>query len=562
MPGVHVHIIPIATIGAVLPVNYAAGDLTVTSRLFVGNVALQTEARFAQVYDSYTPATPSVNNSLFVLVNASPPAGAAADELRAIKAELNVRPTAAYAGSGTGFYAEADHDSGAFNVAALTGGFFQGIQEVAATTATVVYGGRAAYRAILGTIDTAIGLDIIKGNAADAGAITTAIGLRILASAGVVPTTDIGMQVLGNVQSRIVGPLTLGADAAPTAGFNLDIQAGNLRLVNSQVTGVYLRVGSTTAPTNVTAGDFTAVRISLGNAGALGGAGLGHTIDVQNTMTDTTAGAKAFSMLRPVITPASNSSSEFRSLYFQMIVNPATTITLSQIRSGWFETRFRQDGAVSEAVGVVVQPVTVDSGSVATVGTITTAEGIRMNLYARPSGTSVLTVTTMLGLNFPAARLGTGISMTTLEDILVTNPTAPTALVNHFGIDIQQLTRASAINVGLRNASPTVFTPSTVQTLAAGTAILANATFVMINSTGDVTSTAAPTVADGQDGQRLLIMNVDTTDTITLQDQGTLANSNLRLSANTIVLGPRDSIELMYSATVGDWVQVGQRDVL
>ncbi len=104
--------------------------------------------------------------------------------------------------------------------------------------------------------------------------------------------------------------------------------------------------------------------------------------------------------------------------------------------------------------------------------------------------------------------------------------------------------------------------PSAAQTLAAATAILANATIVQINSAGNVTSTAAPTIANGLDGQILVIVNVDTTDTITLSDQGTLAGSNLRLSTATIALGPRDSLTLTYNATIGDWIEIARSNVI
>ena len=98
--------------------------------------------------------------------------------------------------------------------------------------------------------------------------------------------------------------------------------------------------------------------------------------------------------------------------------------------------------------------------------------------------------------------------------------------------------------------------PSTSQTLAAGTALLANAEFVMFTCTGAVTSTAAPTIADGLDGQMLTVLNVGT-GTWTISDQGTLASSNLRLTAATVAIAPRNSIQLVYSSTVADWVQVG-----
>jgi hypothetical protein len=98
--------------------------------------------------------------------------------------------------------------------------------------------------------------------------------------------------------------------------------------------------------------------------------------------------------------------------------------------------------------------------------------------------------------------------------------------------------------------------PSASQTLVAATALLANAEFVMFTCTGAVTTTAAPTIADGTDGQVLTALNVGT-GTWTIKDQGTLASSNLRLTGASVAIAPRNSIKLIYSATVGDWVQVG-----
>jgi hypothetical protein len=242
--------------------------------------------------------------------------------------------------------------------------------------------------------------------------------------------------------------------------------------------------------------------------------------------------------------------------------------------------------------------------------TTTTLCGAQVGVIALAQGTGkVLTITSMHGLlvkqNFPFARTGTatlavtkytGIelqsvdgtdvpvgSVTSFYSLLINGLTEGTPLNNRwgisigdhsvnlpsgssaYGVDIANFATAGAgggVSIGIRNASGTTYTPSTAQTLAAGTAILANATVVRINSAGNVTLTSAPTIADGQDGQVVTILNIDTTDTITLQDQGTLANSNLRLSATGIALGPRDSIQLMYSADVGDWVQIGQINVV
>lgn len=105
--------------------------------------------------------------------------------------------------------------------------------------------------------------------------------------------------------------------------------------------------------------------------------------------------------------------------------------------------------------------------------------------------------------------------------------------------------------------------PDTTQSiLAAGTAIGVDKYVQPISSDANYTLSAAPTVANGlANGQLVIIVNVGSF-TVTLQDQGTLAGSNLRLSAATVALGPRDSITLLYSTTIGDWVQIAQTNVL
>ena len=163
--------------------------------------------------------------------------------------------------------------------------------------------------------------------------------------------------------------------------------------------------------------------------------------------------------------------------------------------------------------------------------------------------------TNVLDLRLLGMTSGTP-TITTYTRLSSTDPTVGT-ITTQVGIDIAALTRA-ATNIGIRNAATTVFTPSTAQNITAvGTAILANATVVQLTADASYTLTSAPTVADGQDGQILIIINVDTVDVITIQDQGTLALSNLRLTAATVAIGPRDSVILMYNATVSAWVQIG-----
>ena len=105
-------------------------------------------------------------------------------------------------------------------------------------------------------------------------------------------------------------------------------------------------------------------------------------------------------------------------------------------------------------------------------------------------------------------------------------------------------------------------------TCTAGAAILSAAqvsqitppfiSIVAISAAGAIsvgTATTVPILPPGSDGQRLRLVNVGSF-TITLTDQGTMAASNLRLTAATVAVAARQSVELMYSATVGDWIQI------
>lgn len=97
--------------------------------------------------------------------------------------------------------------------------------------------------------------------------------------------------------------------------------------------------------------------------------------------------------------------------------------------------------------------------------------------------------------------------------------------------------------------------PGAVQSLSASSQIIANSEIILLSSTLPVTLNSAPTISDGANGQFILLINVGSSN-ITLLNQGPLANSNLRLTANTLQLTPRDSVGLLFLSAIGDWVQV------
>lgn len=102
----------------------------------------------------------------------------------------------------------------------------------------------------------------------------------------------------------------------------------------------------------------------------------------------------------------------------------------------------------------------------------------------------------------------------------------------------------------------TAFTPSTAQALAAGTAILANATHVRITATGATTLTATPLIADSVlDGQVLIVHNTDTADAITIPS-GSANNTKLCTGAAT-VLAIDQSMMLMWDTTASLWTEIG-----
>src|SRR3990170_3176465 len=193
-----------------VPANTTAGDLTAL-RLAIPDVAFSgdTPARLVYISDTYTASSSFPRNTAFITttVTSGIPLNA-----RALFVQLSVIPTAAILGGGSAGTFVARHDAGSFDVGSLLGLQSTAIQNVAGTTVTALTGLSFLYQVLAGTVTTAIGLDIIRGDAGDAGAIGTGIGLRIGASAGVTPTTDIAIQSLGG-HNRFIGGLSLGANA-------------------------------------------------------------------------------------------------------------------------------------------------------------------------------------------------------------------------------------------------------------------------------------------------------------------------------------------------------------
>lgn len=100
------------------------------------------------------------------------------------------------------------------------------------------------------------------------------------------------------------------------------------------------------------------------------------------------------------------------------------------------------------------------------------------------------------------------------------------------------------------------FTPSAAQAkTAASNTILCNSAMVIVDPNANLTLTSAPTIANGAIGQTCMITSGNAeANTVTVQDQGTLANSNLELAAATRVIGAKDVLVLLFDGT--DWLEV------
>jgi hypothetical protein len=99
-----------------------------------------------------------------------------------------------------------------------------------------------------------------------------------------------------------------------------------------------------------------------------------------------------------------------------------------------------------------------------------------------------------------------------------------------------------------------IHTPSAPQAITAvGDAILANAAHVEIDSDASYTLTSTPTIADGTDGQRLTICNIDTAFNVTLQDKANLASSNLSFDGTDYIIQNETCVDLRYNGTLSSW---------
>lgn len=238
-----------------------------------------------------------------------------------------------------------------------------------------------------------------------------------------------------------------------TGALTIMASGSGLIVNNNALVGGYLRVGSTSAPANTTAGDITGVRLAIGSDVAFSN-GTGLIAKIGGTIVSSASGSKAMIMVVNTITPTTNSAAEHRALYFQNLWNPETGITENILQGGYFENRIRGDGAVAESRAIVAFGTVVDSSSAAT-ATVTLSQAFDARCFNRPSGSTACAITTAVAYDATDAVTSGGVScvITNLISLRVGNASSST-VTNQYGVDMASLGRGTAINIGARIAQP------------------------------------------------------------------------------------------------------------
>jgi len=95
---------------------------------------------------------------------------------------------------------------------------------------------------------------------------------------------------------------------------------------------------------------------------------------------------------------------------------------------------------------------------------------------------------------------------------------------------------------------------STVQDLATSSTIIQEVTLTKIYASSSIIIASAPTIADGNEGDIIVLLGASTTQAITVQDQDTLASSNLQLGSTNREIANGSTLALMFDGT--DWVEL------
>jgi len=153
-------------------------------------------------------------------------------------------------------------------------------------------------------------------------------------------------------------------------------------------------------------------------------------------------------------------------------------------------------------------------------------------------------------------------SMSNDQDWLPTNPSVWNGIGLKDASNVKKLAWTTWDNLRKLAAgasSADILSERATQVIAAGTTISVTdgVPVTPYTTSGNVTSTAAPFIAAGRNGQLVILRNDNGTGTLTLSDTNIGAGGSLlRLSANTVTMAAGSTMGLEYSSTLGAWVQV------
>jgi hypothetical protein len=278
-----------------------------------------------------------------------------------------------------------------------------------------------------------------------------------------------------------------------------------------------------------------------------------------------------FTAVQPVLFMDATYTLDFALIQFGPMIDFAPTLICEQDGNVFFRTNlFWAHPTIKNPTGEtrVLAPWTTLADSPIFQGDTTagnTASHIGVNIFPTFDGINGGTLTGSSSTGFSYNPIvATGATLTTVTGIMLATLAVLGSVGTYVGLDVAPQTDVDITTaIGIRNAASTVLTPTVATLAAAGSTIGHLASVMRLNNTsgGALTLTSTPTMTDGVEGEVVTLFNASANNVV-IQDQGTLAGSNLRLSAATITLGTRDSITLMYSSTVGDWIQIGQTNVI
>lgn len=374
------------------PTNNTDGDVTLL-RLNVGSDTAFANQSIVQVLETRTPSTGFEYMNAQTLTSTAS-GGTSSDEIHTVLFQHNVQPTASTAKRFRAARFQIGHSSGAFDVTGqLIGLWAEADQNVGSTTAAEVIGGRAVYRAVAGTITTAVGWDVVKGTSGDAGSITTGIGVRVQASSGATPTNDISFYSTGTQHMRHVGGVMIGADAAPGGlevrvavsesavgadSFRMGIASGTPRLVfedsgftiwevdNSAGTFRFFTPGTVRMSLTTTTFDVALSVFQVSTAGAVAaigttGAGSGKFVLGGTVATD---GTNSFGMYMGALTFTMDANNENAYGFYAGGVVATGTFTGLTAYSAFIEAQTKTGtGTVATAYGVYIKKPTIGTAN-------------------------------------------------------------------------------------------------------------------------------------------------------------------------------------------------------